>query len=81
MATGIGDSSLHTNAQENVVGQWSKQNPAAATQWMQSPSEGRTKDLAASGISRFMSYTDPKQPWIWPQESVTPTCAPKLREV
>jgi hypothetical protein len=34
MASGIGDSKLRTEAQKNVVEQWSKKDPAAATQWI-----------------------------------------------
>jgi hypothetical protein len=36
MASGIGDSKLRTEAQKNVVEQWSKKDPAAATQWIKS---------------------------------------------
>jgi hypothetical protein len=36
MASGIGDSNLRTEAQKNVVKQWSKKDPAAATQWINS---------------------------------------------
>jgi len=34
MASGIGDSNLRTEAQKDVVEQWSKIDPAAATQWI-----------------------------------------------
>ncbi len=60
IATGIGDSDLRTTAQVDVVEQWSEKDPAAATQWMQSLPEGRTKDLAASAISQSMAKNDPK---------------------
>ena len=38
IATGIGDSNRRTKAQKNVVEQWSKKDPAAATQWIKSSS-------------------------------------------
>ena len=34
IAAGIGDSNRRTEAQKNVVKQWSKKDPAAATQWI-----------------------------------------------
>jgi hypothetical protein len=48
MASGIGDSNLRTEAQKNVVEQWSKKDPAAAIQWINSsalPQEVRTQLL------------------------------------
>ena len=63
MATKIGDSNWRTEAQENVVwqlGEWSKKNPAAALQWMQSLPEGQTKDIVSSTISREMAARDPQ---------------------
>jgi len=48
MASGIGDSNVRTEAQKNVVKQWSKQDPAAATQWINSsalPQEVKTQLL------------------------------------
>ena len=34
IAAGIGNSDLRTTALKNVVEQWSKKDPAAATQWI-----------------------------------------------
>ena len=34
IAAGIGDSNRRTKAQKKVVEQWSKKDPAAATQWI-----------------------------------------------
>jgi hypothetical protein len=48
MASGIGDSNLRTEAQKNVVEQWSKKDPAAAIQWINSsalPQEVKTQLL------------------------------------
>jgi hypothetical protein len=38
MASGIADSDIRTEAQKNVVEQWSQKDPAAATQWINSSS-------------------------------------------
>ena len=48
IAAGIGDSNRRTDAQKNVVKQWSKKDPAAATQWIKSsalPQEVKTQLL------------------------------------
>ena len=48
IAAGIGDSDLRTTAQKNVVKQWSKKDPAAATQWINRsslPQEAKTQLL------------------------------------
>jgi hypothetical protein len=37
MASGIGGSNLRTEAQKNVVEQWSEKDPAAATRWINRP--------------------------------------------
>ena len=34
IAAGIGDSNRRTEAQKNVVKQWSQKDPTAATQWI-----------------------------------------------
>jgi len=60
IASGIGSYTQRTEAQEYAAGAMFLKDPAAATQWMQSLPEGRTKDLAASGISSSMFYTDPQ---------------------
>ena len=38
MASGIADTGIRTEAQENVVEEWSQRDPAAATQWINSSS-------------------------------------------
>ena len=48
IAAGIGDSNRRTEAQKNVVKQWSKKDPDAATQWIKSsalPQEVKTQLL------------------------------------
>ena len=50
IASGIGEFYQRTEAQKNAAEAMFSKDPAAATQWMQSLPEGRTKDLAASGI-------------------------------
>ncbi len=48
ITAGIGDSNRRTKAQKNVVEQWSKKDPAAATQWINSsalPQEVKTQLL------------------------------------
>ncbi len=48
MATGIADKGIRTKAQKKVVEQWSKKDPAAATQWINSsslPQEVKTQLL------------------------------------
>jgi hypothetical protein len=49
IAAGIGDSNRRTKAQKNVVEQWSKKDPAAATQWInRSHPPGGPEDPAVS---------------------------------
>jgi hypothetical protein len=36
LALGIADTGIRTEAQKNVVEEWSKKDPAAATQWINS---------------------------------------------
>ncbi|RLS55556.1 MAG: hypothetical protein DWH94_09350 [Planctomycetota bacterium] len=48
IAAGIGDFKLRTTALKNVVEQWSKKDPAAATQWIKNsalPQEVKTQLL------------------------------------
>jgi hypothetical protein len=48
IAAGIGDSNRRTTALKNVVKQWSKKDPAAATQWINRsslPQEAKTQLL------------------------------------
>ena len=58
VASGIGDLNLRSRAQEEVIKYidfWSRENPAAALQWMQSLPVGATKEMVSASISRTMA--------------------------
>jgi len=64
MASGIRDLNLRNRAQEEVTKYldfWSRENPAAALQWMQSLPVGDTKDMVSASISRTMAKNNDPQ--------------------
>jgi hypothetical protein len=60
MASGIGDTGMRTQREQEIVAKWSRKDPDAAIQWVQSLPVGQAKDLAAQGISQGMSLKDPQ---------------------
>ena len=84
LVSGIGDSDLRMRAEEKVLFQlqfWSRENPAAATQWMQSLPVAILKTcFRRVSADQWLKIT-PKQPSILPQESATPTFVPQLRKM
>ena len=63
LASGIGDLDLRTEAQERVgqrLQYWASENPAAATQWVQSLPEGAAKDRVSWRLSRKIAQNDPQ---------------------
>jgi hypothetical protein len=53
MASGIADSDIRTEAQEEIVEEWSMKDPAAVTQWINSsslPQDVKTQLLAKTQL-------------------------------
>jgi hypothetical protein len=80
IATGIGDSDRRTKAQKNAVEQWSKKDPAAATQWINSsalPQEVKTQLLGLAASNAPAQNPTPSQPPGYVDEAPLPKGWPK----